>query len=67
MNPEINNSHYGKRIRILKMGTLDPKPLQPGEEGTIVLVDDMLTIHVEWDSKRRLGLIPEMDEFELIE
>jgi uncharacterized protein DUF4314 len=33
--------------------------LQPGTLGTVSMVDDAGTIHVDWDNGSRLGIIPE--------
>jgi hypothetical protein len=53
----------GDRIRLT--ATTDPYArLTPGEEGTVVLVDDLGTVHVAWDSRSNLGLIPGEDEWE---
>ena len=52
----------GTRIRLDLMGD-DPDPIKSGETGTVVLVDDIGTIHVDWDCGRRLGLVPGIDSF----
>ena len=54
----------GKRVKCIKMN--DPEPIEPNEMGTIDTVDDMGTIHVVWDNGRRLGLVREEDQYELI-
>ena len=54
----------GKRIKCLHMN--DEYPILSGELGTVDLVDDMGTIHVNWDSGRRLGLVPDEDEYEMV-
>lgn len=52
----------GARMRCLYMD--DPySPIQHGEEGTVVFVDDVGTIHVRWDNGRTIGLIPTVDGF----
>ena len=61
----IKNAHpTGTRVRLHYMD--DARAVEPGEEGTVRLVDDMGTIHVDWDNGRRLGLIFGQDEFEVI-
>lgn len=40
--------------------------LQAGDEGTISLVDDMGTVHVNWDNGSNLGLLPGVDTWENI-
>lgn len=54
----------GKRVRCISMN--DPDPIKEGEEGTVELVDDMGTIHVNWDNGRHIGLVPEEDRYELV-
>jgi hypothetical protein len=54
----------GKRIKCVFMN--DDHPVPEGTEGTVDLVDDMGTIHVNWDNGSRLGLVPEEDKYELI-
>ena len=56
----------GRRIRLLGMGSDDPNPVEPGIEGRVTLVDGSGTIHVQWDNGRTLGLIPEVDSWELL-
>lgn len=60
--------HYPKGTRIRLICMEDPfAPVYPGTEGTVRIVDDMGTIHVDWDNGRRLGVIPGEDSFEIIE
>ena len=55
----------GTRIECISMS--DPyNPIAPGAKGTVVAVDDMGTIHMQWDSGRTLGLIPGEDQFMII-
>jgi len=61
---KMSDELKGKRIKCLHM--MDDHPILSGEEGTVDLVDDMGTIHVNWDNGRRLGLVPEEDEYELV-
>ena len=56
----------GMRIRLITMMD-DPNPIEPGTEGTIRLVDGMGIIHVNWDNGRTLGIIPDVDRYQLIE
>lgn len=61
------NSIYdlvGKRVRLIKMfEELDP--VTPGTEGTVYNVGADV-INVEWDNGRMLGIIWELDLFEVI-
>ena len=58
------NAKEGMRVRVVSMVD-DPNPVPAGTEGTIVLIDDMGTLHVKWDDGRRLGLIPGIDRYVL--
>ena len=41
--------------------------LRPGDRGTVELVDDIGTVHINWDGGSRLGLVPGEDRFRIIE
>lgn len=60
------NAKEGMRIRMVSMMD-DPNPIASGEEGTIRLIDGMGVIHVNWDNGRTLGVIPGVDQYELVE
>lgn len=52
----------GRRVRLIS--TTDPyTDLRYGDEGTIVLVDDLGTVHVSWDNGSSLGLVPHEDRW----
>ena len=55
----------GTRIQLDFMGD-DPRPIPPGTKGTVRHVDDMGTVHCDFDNGRRLGLIPGEDSFHTI-
>lgn len=55
----------GKRIRINQMEDLDP--ISSGTEGTIVDVDGIGQYVVKWDNGRTLSVIPEEDDFDIID
>lgn len=65
---EILKKKYpnGTRIVLDYMGD-DPRPIAPGTKGTVRVVDDMGTVHCDFDNGRRLGLIPGKDSFHTIE
>ena len=46
----------GTRIVLNSMGD-DPRPIERGTRGTVEFVDDIGTVHCEFDSGRSLGLI----------
>ena len=52
----------GTRIQLDYMGD-DPRPIEPGTKGTVRTVDDMGTVHCNFDNGRSLGLIPGEDSF----
>lgn len=55
----------GTRIELVFMGD-DPRPIPSGTKGTVRIVDDIGTVHCDFDNGRRLGLIPGEDEFKII-
>lgn len=58
---------YPKGTRIECISMDDPyHPIAPGTKGTVVMVDDIGTIHMEWDNGRTLGLVPGEDQFKII-
>lgn len=61
----IIKSRYkkGVRIRLIKMGGNDPRPIEPGSTGTVDFVDDAGQIHMLWDNGRSLAIVPGVDEF----
>ena len=52
----------GTRIVLNSMG-YDPRPIEGGTRGTVKVVDDIGTVHCEFDSARSLGLIDGEDDF----
>ena len=55
----------GSRIILHSMGD-DPRPIEPGTMGSVRLVDDMGTIHCDFDNGRRMGIIPGEDCFHIV-
>ena len=55
----------GTRIELDYMGD-DPRPIASGTRGTVRLVDDIGTVHCDFDNGRRLGLIPGEDAFHVV-
>ncbi len=50
-------SFYSPGTRVVLMKMEDPYTrLKPGEKGTVTGVDDIGTIHVNWDSGSSLGV-----------
>lgn len=55
----------GDRIKLIS--TDDPHTkLQSGDLGTVHRIDNLGTLHVNWDSGSNLGLIPSRDEWALV-
>lgn len=55
----------GTRIQLDFMGD-DPRPIPPGTKGTVKVVDDIGTVHCNFDNGRYLGLISGEDAFHAI-
>lgn len=55
----------GTRIKLIEMRQ-DAHPVPSGTMGTVVGVDDLGTIHVSWDNHSSLGIVENIDEFEII-
>ena len=56
----------GTRIELDFMGE-DPRPIAPGTRGTVRIVDDIGTVHCDFDNGRHLGLVPGEDSFHRVE
>lgn len=56
----------GTRICVDSMGD-DPRPIELGTKGTVDWVDDIGTVHCNFDNGRRLGLIVGEDSFHVIQ
>ena len=60
----VVKQQYPKGTRIELNHMDDPHaPVPPGTRGTVVFVDDIGTIHMQWDNGRSLGLVPNEDSF----
>ena len=55
----------GTHIQLDFMGD-DPRPIPHGTKGTVKVVDDMGTVHCQFDNGRCLGLIPGENTFHAI-
>lgn len=56
----------GTRICVDSMGD-DPRPIESGTKGTVIWVDDIGTVHCNFDNGRCLGLIVGEDSFHVIQ
>lgn len=52
----------GTRIILLQMGD-DPRPIDDNTRGTVKAVDDIGTLHCDFDNGRSLGIVPSEDNF----
>lgn len=64
---DIYKKQYPKGTRIELISMADDYAVEPGTKGTVRCVDDVGTIHIQWDNGRTLGLIPGEDSFRVIE
>ena len=60
------NYPAGTRVCLDHMGGDDPRPVPVGTKGTVISVDDIGTVHCEFDNGRCLGICPEVDAFHKI-
>ena len=56
----------GTRVELISMDDPYNRKLVPGCKGTVRVVDDAGTIHVDWDCGSRLGLIYGVDSCRVI-
>jgi len=61
----MDNTLQGKRIRLISMND-DPNPIEPNTMGTIQYTDGLGQLQVIWDNGRRLAVIPQIDEYEIL-
>jgi hypothetical protein len=64
-DPELIGVAPGDRVELVS-STDKYTVLQPGERGTVRLIDALGTVHVEWDSGSTLGLIPGVDDWKVL-
>lgn len=61
MNPLI-----GRRVRMITSSDRGPAAPVPGAVGTVVGVDAVGVIHVDWENGCLIGLLPGVDLFEIL-
>lgn len=60
------NYPQGTKIKLLKDMLEEKYPVKAGTIGIVDHVDDIGTIHMTWENGRSLGLIPNLDSFEVV-
>lgn len=61
----MDTTLQGKRIKLISMND-DPNPIEPNTMGTIQYADGIGQLQVIWDNGRRLAVIPNIDEYEIL-
>jgi hypothetical protein len=61
----ITNDLIGKRIRLIEMFD-EPYPVEPNTLGTIYHIGGGI-LNVKWDNGRTLGVVIDLDNFEIID
>jgi hypothetical protein len=66
---QTSSTARGKRVRLLALAPAEMvnTDLVPGDEGEIMFTDSLGTVHVKWGGGGRLGLIPEQDQWEVLD
>lgn len=54
----------GTKLKLIHMA--DPYPVPAGTEGSVVRIDDMGQIHMNWDNGSTLAIVPEVDAFVIV-
>ena len=58
---------FPKGTRVELVYTSDPyTKLKPGDTGEVMFVDDMGTVHINWDCGSTLGMVPGEDEIRIL-
>jgi Domain of unknown function (DUF4314) len=65
MMPHMSDTKLGDRVEVIRCYDAYTK-LRPGTRGTVTLIDQLGTVHVQWDDGRNLGLVPGQDEWRVI-
>lgn len=56
----------GRKVRLISFCNPEPR-YQKGDTGVITYVDDANQLHVSWDDRGSLALIPPLDRFEIMD
>lgn len=64
---EAIRNQYPKGTRVELVYTDDQyTKLKKGDQGNVMFVDDIGTVHINWDSGSSLGLVPGEDSFKKV-
>ena len=64
---EMAKRRFPEGARVELVYTSDPyTKLKPGDTGGVSFVDDMGTVHVNWDNGSMLGMVPGEDELRIL-
>ena len=63
-NKEKYKSYLGKTVELISMDDIQAPPI--GTRGKVVYVDDAGQIHVKWENRSSLALIPGVDKFKVV-
>ena len=64
--PTSKKSKHSCRRAMIRLNRMDDMQAPPiGTEGTVLGVDDIGSILMEWDNGSGLNLVPEEDDFEI--
>lgn len=55
----------GTEVELISME--DARAIPAGTKGVVDFVDDVGTLHVNWENGRRLGICPDVDRFRKLE
>lgn len=61
----LEKSYKGKTIQCIEM--VGEKEILPGYKGVVTNVDDVGTLHMNWENGSTLGIIPGLDHFVVID
>jgi hypothetical protein len=65
MGGRLVSARVGDRVRLVSTSDQHTR-LLPNTEGTVVNIDSLGTLHVDWDDGSTLGLIPGEDVWQVI-
>ena len=64
LNKLRNKYPEGTKVRLINMDDIQAPP--KGTIGEVIYIDDLGTIHVNWENGSSLGLVPREDDWEIV-